>query len=111
VEQKRRLSDTTPELLELVSKPNKKWILALVSLGFALLLTLVMGLRLLAPFGYQRVDWLDVKDILPESPPIVLAFEEPELYLHPQAQLAFYEDIRRLKDTSKASAIMIKGAI
>jgi len=43
-----------------------------------------------------KVDWLNVKDILPESPPIILAFEEPELYLHPQAQLAFYEDIRRL---------------
>jgi len=43
-----------------------------------------------------KVDWMTVEDVLPKSPPIVLAFEEPELYLHPQAQLAFYDDIKKL---------------
>jgi len=43
-----------------------------------------------------KVDWLSVKDVLPESAPMILAFEEPELYLHPQAQLAFYDDIKKL---------------
>ena len=33
---------------------------------------------------------------MPDFPPIILAFEEPELYLHPQAQLAFYDDIKKL---------------
>jgi hypothetical protein len=54
-----QLLELLDPVLDLVSKPNKKWILALVSLGFALLLSLVGGLRLLAPFGYERVDWLD----------------------------------------------------
>ncbi|MFA5423209.1 MAG: AAA family ATPase [Phycisphaerae bacterium] len=43
-----------------------------------------------------KVDWLAVGDTLPESPPIILAFEEPELYLHPQAQMSFYDDIKKL---------------
>jgi len=43
-----------------------------------------------------EVDWMNVGDALPESTPMILAFEEPELYLHPQAQLAFYEDIKKL---------------
>jgi len=45
-----------------------------------------------------EVDWVNVKDVLPEFPSIILAFEEPELYLHPQAQLAFYDDIRKLSE-------------
>lgn len=43
-----------------------------------------------------KVDWMGVEGRLPESVPIILAFEEPELYLHPQAQLSFYEDIQKL---------------
>jgi CRISPR-associated exonuclease Cas4 len=42
------------------------------------------------------VDWAHVENVLPDFPPIILAFEEPELYLHPQAQLAFYDDIKKL---------------
>ena len=45
-----------------------------------------------------EVDWMSVEDVLPKSPPIILAFEEPELYLHPQAQLAFYDDIKKLSN-------------
>jgi len=55
-----QLLELLDPVLEFVTKPNKKWILSLVSLLFAFLITLVLGLRLLAPFGYQRVDWLDV---------------------------------------------------
>jgi len=43
-----------------------------------------------------KVDWMGIESALPESAPIILAFEEPELYLHPQAQLSFYEDIQKL---------------
>ena len=45
-----------------------------------------------------EVDWMSVNDTLPETTPMILAFEEPELYLHPQAQLAFYEDIKKLSE-------------
>jgi len=43
-----------------------------------------------------KVDWAEVGETLPTSPPIILAFEEPELYLHPQAQMSFYDDIKKL---------------
>jgi len=43
-----------------------------------------------------KVDWTNVGDTLPANPPIILAFEEPELFLHPQAQMSFYDDIKKL---------------
>jgi len=43
-----------------------------------------------------EMKWGVVKDAFDKSPPIILAFEEPELYLHPQAQLGFYDDIEKL---------------
>jgi len=43
-----------------------------------------------------NIDWANVGGTLPTSPPIILAFEEPELYLHPQAQMSFYDDIKKL---------------
>jgi len=54
------------------------------------------AIRLNAALVKGEVDWADVKEVLPGFPAIILAFEEPELYLHPQAQLAFYEDIKKL---------------
>jgi len=54
------------------------------------------AIRLNAALVKGEVDWANVEDVLPDFPPIILAFEEPELYLHPQAQLAFYEDIKKL---------------
>lgn len=54
------------------------------------------AIRLNAALVKGEVDWASVEDVLPDFPPIILAFEEPELYLHPQAQLAFYEDIKKL---------------
>lgn len=54
------------------------------------------AIRLNAALVKGEVDWASVEDVLPDFPPIILAFEEPELYLHPQAQLAFYDDIKKL---------------
>ena len=54
------------------------------------------AIRLNAALVKGEVDWANVEDVLPDFPPIILAFEEPELYLHPQAQLAFYDDIKKL---------------
>lgn len=54
------------------------------------------AIRLNAALVKGEVNWANVENILPEFPPIILAFEEPELYLHPQAQLAFYDDIKKL---------------
>jgi hypothetical protein len=54
-----QLLELLDPVLEVVAKPNKKWILSVISLGFALLVTLGLGLRLLAPFGYGQADWLD----------------------------------------------------
>jgi predicted ATP-dependent endonuclease of OLD family len=53
-------------------------------------------IQLSAALVEGKVDWMGVEGALPESAPIILAFEEPELYLHPQAQLSFYEDIQKL---------------
>lgn len=47
-------------LLEWLIKQHKKWILASVALVFALIVTLALHLRLLAPFGYAEVPVLDV---------------------------------------------------
>jgi len=54
------------------------------------------AIRLNAALVKGEVNWASVKNVLPDFPPIILAFEEPELYLHPQAQLAFYDDIKKL---------------
>ena len=54
------------------------------------------AIRLNAALVKGEVDWASVENVLPDFPPIILAFEEPELYLHPQAQLAFYDDIKKL---------------
>lgn len=54
------------------------------------------AIRLNAALVKGEVNWANVENVLPDFPPIILAFEEPELYLHPQAQLAFYEDIKKL---------------
>jgi hypothetical protein len=55
------------QLLELVDpaldrfiKPHKKWILSLVSLVIALLLTAGLGLGILAPLGYPTAGIFDV---------------------------------------------------
>jgi CRISPR-associated exonuclease Cas4 len=56
------------------------------------------AIRLSAALVKGEINWANVKDILPSFPSIILAFEEPELYLHPQAQLAFYDDIKKLAD-------------
>ena len=53
-------------------------------------------IRLSAAIAAGEVDWAQVDDSVPPSPPMILAFEEPELFLHPQAQLAFYDDLRTL---------------
>jgi len=53
-------------------------------------------IRLNAALVQGEVEWVDLGSALTEIPPIILAFEEPELYLHPQAQLSFYEDIKKL---------------
>jgi hypothetical protein len=45
--------------LEILIKAHKKWILALVSLVVGLGLSFGLGMRLLAPFGFTRADWLD----------------------------------------------------
>ena len=54
------------------------------------------AIRLNAALVKGEVNWANVESVLPDFPPIILAFEEPELYLHPQAQLAFYDDIKKL---------------
>jgi CRISPR-associated exonuclease Cas4 len=54
------------------------------------------AIRLNAALVKGEVNWANVENVLPDFPPIILAFEEPELYLHPQAQLAFYDDIKKL---------------
>ena len=54
------------------------------------------AIRLNAALIKGEVNWANVENVLPDFPPIILAFEEPELYLHPQAQLAFYDDIKKL---------------
>lgn len=45
--------------LEILIKAHKKWILSLVSLIIGLGLSFGLGLRLMAPFGFTRADWLD----------------------------------------------------
>ncbi len=46
--------------LDAVIRQHKKWILSAVALGLALLLTLALNLRLLAPLGHPQTPGLDV---------------------------------------------------
>lgn len=54
-----QLLELLDPVLEAIIKPHKKWILSAVALVVGLLLTLVMGLRVLAPLGITRAPWLD----------------------------------------------------
>jgi putative ATP-dependent endonuclease of OLD family len=56
------------------------------------------AIRLNAALVKGEVNLANVEKVLPDFPPVILAFEEPELYLHPQAQLAFYDDIKKLSE-------------
>ncbi len=55
-----QLIELLDPILEKVIKPHKEWILSAVALVVGLLLTLVLGLRVLRPFGVTRMTWLDV---------------------------------------------------
>jgi len=55
-----QLIELLDPILERVIKPHKEWILSAVALVVGLLLTLVLGLRVLRPFGATRMPWLDV---------------------------------------------------
>jgi len=55
-----QLIELLDPILDKVIKPHKEWILSAVALAVGLLLTLVLGLRVLRPFGVTRMPWLDV---------------------------------------------------
>jgi len=55
-----QLLDLLEPILDKVMKPHKEWILSAVAFFVGLLLTLVLGLRVLSPFGFTRMAWLDV---------------------------------------------------
>jgi hypothetical protein len=46
-------------VLEVVARAHKKWILSAISLALGLTLSFGLRLRMLAPFGFARADWLD----------------------------------------------------
>jgi hypothetical protein len=55
-----QLIELLDPVLDKVIKPHKEWILSAVELVVGLFLTLVLGLRILRPFGVTRLPWLDV---------------------------------------------------
>ena len=54
-----QLIELLDPMLDALVRPAKKWILSLVALAFALVLTFGFGFRLLAPLGYGQPTWLD----------------------------------------------------
>jgi hypothetical protein len=45
--------------LEVLIKRHKAWIMSTIAFGFGLLLTMLLGLRVLSVFGVSRFGWLD----------------------------------------------------
>ncbi len=55
-----QLLELLDPVLEAVIRPHKKWILSAVALTLAIVLTLGLDLRLLAPLGHTQAPVLDV---------------------------------------------------
>lgn len=55
-----QLIELLDPILDAVIKPHKEWMLSVVAFIAGLVLTLVLGLRILAPFGITRFPWIDV---------------------------------------------------
>lgn len=54
-----QLIELLEPLLEMIIKKQKKWILSAVSLAVGLFLSFGLGLRVLRPFGFTRMPWVD----------------------------------------------------
>lgn len=55
-----QLIELLDPILDAILRPYKKWILSVVALSSGLGVSLVLGLRILAPLGVTRADWLDL---------------------------------------------------
>lgn len=55
-----QLLELLDPILDAAVKPHKKWILSVVAFIVGLALTLLLGLRILAPLGITRFPWVDV---------------------------------------------------
>jgi hypothetical protein len=54
-----QLLELLDPVLERLLKPHKAWLMSALAFSLGLGITLVLGLRVLAPFGLTRGDWLD----------------------------------------------------
>lgn len=54
-----QLLELLDPILDRLLKPHKDWLMSALALGLALGVTLVLGLRVVRPFGLARGDWLD----------------------------------------------------
>jgi hypothetical protein len=54
-----QLLELLDPVLERVLKPQKAWLLSALALLLGLGITLILGLRVLRPFGLIRAAWLD----------------------------------------------------
>jgi hypothetical protein len=55
-----QLIELLDPILDAVIKTHKEWMLSVVAFIAGLTLTLILGLRILAPFGITRFPWIDV---------------------------------------------------
>jgi hypothetical protein len=55
-----QLIELLDPILDKLLKTNKGWVLSITSFMAGLLLAVVLGLRVLKPFGVTRAPWLDV---------------------------------------------------
>jgi len=54
-----QLLELLDPVVERLLKPHKAWLMSALALALALTVTLLLGLRVLRPFGITRADWLD----------------------------------------------------
>jgi len=54
-----QLLELLDPILDRLLKPHKNWLMSAIALGLALGVTLILGLRVVRPFGLTRGDWLD----------------------------------------------------
>jgi hypothetical protein len=55
-----QLLELLDPILDRLFKPDKAWLLSILALLLSLGITLVLGLRVLRPFGLTQAAWLDV---------------------------------------------------
>ncbi|MGB2895185.1 MAG: hypothetical protein WBB65_03345 [Anaerolineales bacterium] len=55
-----QLIDLLDPILDRFLKTQKAWLLSMISFVVGLILAVILGLRVLRPFGVTRVPWLDV---------------------------------------------------